>query len=58
MYCKVAYVVIVGRGCSRNVVGVNVLCCGYETRSCAVRSTVEHTASTMLNIRSADRSVY
>jgi hypothetical protein len=58
MYCKVAYVVIVGTGCSINVAGVNVLCSGYETRSYTVRSTVEQTASTILNIHSANRSVY
>jgi len=58
MYCKVAYVVIVGTGCSRNVAGVNVLCCGYETRSDAVKSTVEQNVLAVLNIHSADHSAY
>jgi len=48
MYCKVAYVVVVGTGCSRNVAGVNVLCSGYETRSDTLRSTVKQTASAVL----------
>lgn len=42
----------------KNVAGVNVLCSGYETSSDTLRSAVKKTASAVLNIHSADHSVY